>query len=104
MKRKKERVVFEKLLAAFVMICLLFGAVQAMAGSVDDSNQDFETSNPVGSATPGKASYSPYAQMWKISVYVAKKDTVTNSSMYSLTDDYYKFGETFWLYGDDMGV
>lgn len=104
MKRKKERVVFEKLLAAVVMICLLFGAVQAMAGSVDDSNQDFETSNPVGSATPGKASYSPYAQMWKISVYVAKKDTVTNSSEYSLTDDYYKFGETFWLYGDDMGV
>jgi hypothetical protein len=93
-----------KLIACVLTVFLLFGVIQTLAASIDDSNQDFDTSNPVGSATPGKANYSPYAQMWKVSVYVAKTDTVTNSAEYRLSEDYHKFGETFWIYGDGMGV
>lgn len=70
----------------------------------DENNVSGGGGNPSGSATAGKASYHNTGTMWKISVYVAKKDTVTNSSAYTLTKDYHKFGYTFWLCRDGYGV
>lgn len=74
------------------------------AAVTDENNVGGGTGNPVGSAKEGRASYTNVNTMWKISVYVARRDTVTNAGSYTLTDDYYKFGYTFWLYRDGYAI
>ena len=96
--------VFKRVLSLMLVFCLLFTSSFSYAAMTDENNVTGGTSNPDGAASSGNASYTSSSQMWKISVYVAKKDTVTNSSSYTLTNDYHKFGYTFWLYRDDYGL
>lgn len=92
-------------LLSFVLLLSSFGMNNLSSLAVtDENNVSGGGGNPSGSATAGKASYHNTGTMWKISVYVAKKDTVTNSSAYTLTKDYHKFGYTFWLCRDGYGV
>lgn len=99
----KKAVVF--VLASIVFLsCFAVGLFRMIAANTDENNVVGGTGNPEGRAPEGSASYHNTGTMWKISVYVAKKDTVTSSSAYTLTEDYHKFGYTFWLYRDDYGV
>ncbi|MBQ8165361.1 MAG: hypothetical protein IJZ94_06060 [Clostridia bacterium] len=55
--------------------------------------------------TPSSDAWTFKSQaMWKVSVYVAKdSSTHYDTAGANLTNDYYKFGYTFWLYRDGYG-
>ena len=94
-----------------LIICIQVMAVcflMPLAQAVDVGNSTGDSGSIPGSAQPGNAAYSAkqVSTMWKISVWVGKNDeTAYNSAEVGigddrLSEDYYQFGSTFWLYRD----
>lgn len=92
-------------------VLTLTGTVNVYSADVGNNTSEGEANVP-GRASPGSAAWSnrQASTMWKVTVYAAKNEcstfdeqdisvTVNNPlSGRSLTDDFYKFGESFWLY------
>ena len=103
MKKRKKLI---SLLLCFVLLvtnCLVSNAAYEDENNVTGS-EDFTFSDGWdGTPSDDAWTYSKQA-MWKVTVYVAK-DSATHydTAGANLTDDYYLFGKTFWLYRDGYG-
>ena len=91
--------------------CFIRGGLMAFT---DENDLISGEGAQIGGA-PGNGSYMNVYCMWKISVYVGKSDRLAVSSdtpgfdgilgTQNLSEDYYKFGNTFYLYRDpDRGA
>ncbi len=105
---------FKKVILLFIAVISAVTWVRFPVNATDvGNNTSTGEVNIPGRAEPGNAAWSDRQEstMWKLSVYVAKNEkatfaeediSVTNSgnvlSALSLSEDFYKFGETFWLY------
>ena len=94
---------------ALVFCFLACGTGAGLLAFTDENDLISGEGAQIGGA-PGNGSYMNVYCMWKITVYVGKSDKLAISSgtagfdqalgSQSLTDDYYKFGNTFYLYRD----
>lgn len=99
----------KKLISLFLCIVLLVTNCLTSNATYEDENnvtgsEDFTFSDGWdGTPSDDAWTYSKQA-MWKVTVYVAK-DSATHydTAGATLTDDYYLFGKTFWLYRDGYG-
>lgn len=90
--------IFTIVITAVLLISMLINGY-----AIDETNNETGTDIGLNTADPGDAqvvnsSIQQSTTMWKISVYVAKNDTVEKSANETLTDNYYQFGSTFWIY------
>ena len=103
----------KKSLLIFLTVAIFFAGMFSVSAADVGNNTSSGTVHVPGSADPGNAYWSDRqsSTMWKVTIYAAKDDSATFNESdvtvssplnplngFSLSDDFYKFGETFWLY------
>lgn len=98
------------IVSLILVLCCLTCFLRFGVTAFTDENDLISGSGAAIGGAPGNGSYMNVYCMWKITVYVGKSDTLAISSetsgfdsilgSQSLTEDYYKFGNTFYLYKD----
>ncbi len=95
---------------ALLVVAAFFSIPAGRTNAITDENDLISDDGAVIGGATGNGSYMNVYCMWKVSVYVGKSDTLAHSSAeqnfderlrsQSLSRDYYKFGNSFYLYKD----
>ncbi len=95
---------------ALLVVAAFFSIPAGRTGAITDENDLISDEGAVIGGATGNGSYMNVYCMWKVSVYVGKSDSLSHSSAeqdfdaqlgtQKLSRDYYKFGNSFYLYKD----